>query len=159
MISLSLSRVFDVAPEGCPAPEPYVLLGAMRIAVSPPLVLVVDDEAACRLIVCEMLADAGFVCLEAGDGVAATRMACQTQLRLAVVDLLMPNKDGIETIVDLRRRSPETRLVAMSGGSGKLEAPHLLHTARELGADAVLFKPFRPAELLQAVHAALAAVR
>ncbi len=106
-----------------------------------------------------MLADAGFVCLEASDGVEATRVACQTQLRLAVVDLLMPNKDGIETIMDLRRRSPETRLVAMSGGAGKLEAHHLLHTARALGADAVLFKPFRPAELLQAVHAALTAVR
>lgn len=127
--------------------------------MSPPLVLVVDDDAACRLIVCEMLADAGFVCLEAGDGVEAVKVACQTQLRLAVVDLLMPNKDGIETIMDLRRHSPEIRLVAMSGGSGKLEAHHLLHTASALGADAMLFKPFRPAEFLQAVHAALAAVR
>ena len=67
----------------------------------------------------------------------------------------MPNREGIETIQELRRLAPDAKIIAMSSSStasGKL----YLSAARKLGADAILTKPFKPAELLAAVENMLA---
>jgi CheY-like chemotaxis protein len=64
----------------------------------------------------------------------------------AVVDILMPDRDGLNFILEVRRTRPDLRIVAISGG-GRLGAGPLLSMADGLGADAVLAKPFSPSEL------------
>lgn len=69
----------------------------------------------------------------------------------------MPNKDGIETLLEVRRSWPGLPILAVSGGGSGLDPDHLLRMARALGADATLQKPFGVAELLEAVRRATAA--
>lgn len=70
---------------------------------------------------------------------------------LVVTDIVMPEKEGIETIGDIRRYFPETKIIAISGGSRSLKADYVLHTAKILGAHCTLFKPFEIEEFLTAV--------
>jgi CheY-like chemotaxis protein len=102
-------------------------------------VLVIDDDPLFREIVREVLAQAGHEVSLAENGVAATKTVPQPAL--AVVDMLMPERDGIETIRDLRSRWPGVKLLAVSAGSKGLDANLLLRAAKAMGADAVLEKP------------------
>ncbi len=122
------------------------------------VVLVVEDDPASRDLISEMLAEAGYDCLQADGGRAAIELMARRP-DLLLTDLLMPDKDGVEVIMEVRRRWPLTRIVAMSGGFGIMEAGQLLRTATMLGADAALCKPFTSAQLLDCVTEALAARR
>ena len=72
-----------------------------------------------------------------------------------VTDILMPEKEGIETIMELRRRRPRVKIVAISGG-GQNDAKIFLNLANNLGANHVLSKPFRNEQLLSALESCLA---
>lgn len=120
------------------------------------VVLVVEDDPACRDLISEILADAGYDCLQADGGRGAIKLMAR-QPDVLLTDLLMPDKDGVEVIMEVRRRWPLTRIVAMSGGFGVIEASQLLRTATMLGADAALLKPFTTAQLLECVAGALSA--
>jgi two-component system, chemotaxis family, chemotaxis protein CheY len=74
---------------------------------------------------------------------------------LVMTDLLMPETEGIETIVKLLEGAPDTRIIAMSGGGISFSDNHLLHMARKLGARQVLSKPFTTDALSAAIAAAL----
>lgn len=102
-------------------------------------VLVIDDDPLFREIARELLAQAGHQVSLAENGVVATKV--EPPPALAVVDMLMPERDGIETIRDLRSRWPGVKLLAVSAGSKGLEPNLLLRAARAMGADAVLEKP------------------
>lgn len=79
------------------------------------------------------------------------------QFDLLFCDLFMPNREGLETIRELRRWFPGLKIVAMSGGGGGCRSrAELLHVARLMGADAALSKPFGRANLLAAINQALA---
>jgi CheY-like chemotaxis protein len=67
----------------------------------------------------------------------------------------MPDVDGVEVIMTVRRRWPQVRIVALSGGFGAMDAPKLLHMAKMLGADAAVSKPFTGSQLLASVAQAL----
>ncbi len=110
-------------------------------------VLVADDDAQLRLMLRHVLARAGYRVAEAGDGNEALALLERAPCDLALIDLVMPNKEGLETILDIRRRFPEVKILAMSGGA-RLHAEDPLKLARDCGADAVMAKPFLPAELL-----------
>lgn len=73
---------------------------------------------------------------------------------IVVTDILMPNREGVETILAIKQRAPEVKILAISGG-GTLGSAAVLDLARRLGADATLAKPFRSGEVLQAVRALL----
>lgn len=122
------------------------------------VVLVAEDDPACRDLILEILADAGYDCLQADGGRGAIKLMAR-QPDVLLTDLLMPDKDGVEVIMEVRRRWPLTRIVAMSGGFGIIEAGQLLRTATMLGADAALLKPFTSAQLLECVARALSARR
>jgi CheY-like chemotaxis protein len=112
-------------------------------------VLVVDDDPVFREVAGEILLGAGHTVSQAENGVHA--QALQTRPDLAVVDMLMPERDGIETIGDLRARWPDVKLIAVSSGSSGLGSDLLLRTALAIGADASLAKPVQAEALVRLV--------
>lgn len=111
-------------------------------------VLVIDDDPLFREIAREVLVQGGHDVSQAANGVEAAKVAAEAAPELAVVDMLMPERDGIETIRDLRSHWPGIKLVAVSGGSRGLEPTLLLRAAKAMGADAALEKPVDHGELL-----------
>jgi CheY-like chemotaxis protein len=110
------------------------------------LVLVIDDEPKMRQMVRRVLSLAGHSVVEADDGAAALRHMQREAPAVVLTDILMPGTEGIETIFEVRRAAPKTRIIAMSGG-GRAGNLDFLRLAERAGADAVLAKPFRAAEL------------
>ena len=104
-------------------------------------VLVIDDDPLFREIAQEMLTQAGHAVILADDGAKASRLPAEPAPALAVVDMLMPERDGIETIGDLQARWPKIKVIAVSAGARNLEPDLLLRAALALGADATLPKP------------------
>ena len=115
-------------------------------------ILIVDDDPVLRLVASEMLAQNGYAVTEAEDGVQALHALEAEQPDLVVLDMLMPNKEGIETIRDIKSRWPDTRVVAISGGGKGLNTGYLLSIAKALGADAVYEKPLRASGFLDIVR-------
>jgi CheY-like chemotaxis protein len=119
------------------------------------LILVIDDAATVRQLVGRILVGANYSVLEAQDGDVGVALFQQHRPLLVITDLFMPNKEGIETIQEIRRLSPGTKIIAMSASTsatGKL----YLGAAKKLGADAILAKPFESAELLEVVDRLIA---
>lgn len=90
----------------------------------------------------------------AENGVHAMRLAREEAFDVVVTDILMPEKEGLETIQELRQACPATRIVAMSGGSRRVGID-VLQIARILGAEHVLPKPFLPEELFALMRSML----
>ena len=114
-------------------------------------ILVVDDDPQVRELLCSILERAHYRVDEAEDGRQAVGRFRQNLADLLIVDIFMPVKEGIETILDLKQASPSLKVIAISGGglSGDLE---FLEHARTLGADRALTKPLNFVELLAAVR-------
>lgn len=113
-------------------------------------ILVVDDDASIRLFLRRLFEKNGYAVREAPDGDVALRLMREAPADCVVTDLIMPEKEGIETILELRRSYPDTRVVAISGG-GRLEPMNYLKMAKLLGARRVLAKPFSAADILEAI--------
>ena len=106
------------------------------------VIVIVDDDPTIRLIAAELLRPDNHVVLEAEDGDEALKVVGSMAVDLVVLDMLMPNKDGLETIIELRRTQPGIRILAISSG-GRVGADQLLRTAMMLGADETMVKPLR----------------
>jgi CheY-like chemotaxis protein len=117
-------------------------------------ILVVDDEPDIRDLLGRMLKAAGHQVVCVGNGLEATKAMTQHTIDVVLTDLLMPDKDGIEVITEIRRKYPAVRLIAMSGG-GHVPRGQYLHIAKGLGAHALLAKPFERQELLDAIASVL----
>lgn len=109
-------------------------------------ILVIDDEAALRQTVRRMLESAGHEIVEATNGHTGLEAFRKQKFDAVITDILMPEKEGIETILQMRAISQSTRIVAMSGGGGAGNMD-FLRMAQRLGADAALPKPFRKEQL------------
>lgn len=118
-------------------------------------VLIVDDDPIQRAIVCETLSSA-YDCEEAPEGASALKRLERSPVDLVIVDMLMPEKDGIETIAAIRSRWPTIRIIAISGGGASLPSRYLLDTAKAVGADAVMDKPLSRSALPALVAEVLA---
>ena len=105
-------------------------------------VLIADDDPTLRAIAAELLSGEGYRVLEAEDGNEALRAVEAETVDLIVLDMLMPNKDGIETIIELKRRRSSVRILAISSG-GSMDVDSLLKPALAFGADRVMSKPLR----------------
>ena len=90
----------------------------------------------------------------ATDGIAGLAAQENAAFDLVITDLVMPGKEGIETIIELRRRAPQLRIIAMSGG-GHGKAVDYLELAAKLGAKRTLAKPFSLEQLTATVTEAL----
>lgn len=114
-------------------------------------ILLIDDDEDVRRTLVRMLETAGHEVHEAADGDSGIELCNKVLPQLVISDILMPEKDGIETIMTLKRDHPGLRILAISGG-GRSGAMDFLDMARALGADEALQKPFRRAELLDLVN-------
>ncbi len=108
-----------------------------------------------RRFVARALEKQGHALFEAADGAEALRILAERPADLVITDLLMPETDGIETIMELRRLYPGTKIIAISGGGEYQTGAGFLRAAESLGADRTLTKPFRFQQLLPAVEALL----
>lgn len=113
-------------------------------------ILVIDDEELVRETLLVALETHGYDVFEAVDGEDGMRRFDECSPDLVITDLIMPKKDGLEVIAEIKERSPETRIIAISGGS-RLSNTSPLDLAAELGADAVLKKPFSLQDILETV--------
>jgi DNA-binding response OmpR family regulator len=105
-------------------------------------VLIIDDDEQIRGLLKETLASDGFQVFEASDGRAGLQQFQRVPANVVFVDLVMPEKEGLETIRELRRLAPGVKLIAMSGGIGAYGSSGMLEVASKLGADLVFEKPF-----------------
>jgi DNA-binding response OmpR family regulator len=117
-------------------------------------VLVIDDDKAVRDTVRHILENAGYAVRLAADGEDGVREFQDFRPALVVTDIIMPRKEGIETIHDLRRLDAAVPIIAMSGGSA-VSGLDVLSLAGKLGATRVLSKPFTRKAFLEAVREAL----
>ena len=114
-------------------------------------VLVIDDNPDMRRTMQVLLESEGFAVSVAADGEEALRIQKSSPAQVVVTDIFMPGKEGIETIYELRRQFPQTKVIVMSGGS-RVTGVDYFEVARELGAVKALKKPFAPGELIDAVR-------
>ena len=118
-------------------------------------ILVIEDDSMLRSMLQQMLVHNGHEVLVASDGMEATRLyQKQSDIDLIVTDVLMPEKDGLEVIMEIRSKLPEVRIIAISGG-GRISHTDYLIAARRLGAHATLSKPFARQELLDTINSLL----
>jgi DNA-binding response OmpR family regulator len=115
------------------------------------LILVIDDDLAVRLTAQMLLEDEGYKVICAVDGEEGLRMFERASPQLVITDIIMPNKEGIETIMEIRSRCSKTPIIAISGG-GRIGNADFLQMAQRIGANEILAKPFQPAELAAAVR-------
>jgi len=113
-------------------------------------ILIIDDDDLVREYLVEVLRRAGYEVDSAPDGKAGVEACRGSNTDLVVTDIIMPEKDGIETIMDLRRENPGLKVMAISGG-GRSEPESYLASARLLGADFTMSKPFFNQDFLSAV--------
>jgi two-component system, chemotaxis family, chemotaxis protein CheY len=117
-------------------------------------ILVIDDDVLLLRLIARTLTGAGHDVMTATEGERGMAIYRQQRSELVITDIVMPNQEGIETILTLRRDENPVKIIAMSGGD-----PEMLDTARLIGADDTIEKPFRPEELIDRVRALATASR
>lgn len=113
-------------------------------------ILVFDDEPSILLMLKKLLEKAGHeveVALNGKDGMV---LFGKNKPDLLITDIIMPEKEGLETIYELRRSYPELKIIAISGG-GRIGPDGYLPGAKLMGANAIFTKPLIPKEFLQVV--------
>ena len=117
-------------------------------------VLVIEDDANVREVAARFLSSAGFIVMAAADGAKGYDMFCRSRPDCVLTDIIMPNREGVETIRAIRQIDPTVPIVAMSGG-GRAGVMDFLQVAMKLGATRALAKPFSGAGLVAAVKEAM----
>jgi CheY-like chemotaxis protein len=135
----------DTNPPFSPFPGSLAPAGAAK------RILVIDDDEMVRTFVRRALESSGYAVSVATNGYEAMVLFRQSKPDGVITDLLMPERDGIETILEIRRHAPEIPIVAISGGFSAMSSIYL-KTAEQLGADAVLSKPFSIEQLVTTVE-------
>jgi len=113
-------------------------------------VLIVDDEESVRETLGTLIATGGHTVWQASSGFEAINRYDAARADLAIVDLIMPELGGLETIAELRKQNPTLKVIAVSGAP-KLGRSRLLDWATRMGADRTFCKPFAMTEILSAV--------
>lgn len=118
-------------------------------------ILVIEDDDSFRNVLVQMLVKVGYDVRQAGDGNQAIEVCAQFEPDLVLTDIIMPDKEGLETIQELLQICPDMKIIAMSGG-GKFGPDSYLPLAQKLGAKATLQKPFMREQLLSTISDVLA---
>ena len=119
-------------------------------------ILIIDDDEFFREMLVQMLQQEGHQVTASNDGVKALAMLERTRPDLILTDILMPNMDGVELIMELSRQSNNTPVIAMSGGRRSITPAFNLESAKLLGVKVTLTKPFTIQALRAALQEALA---
>ena len=114
-------------------------------------ILVIDDEVQIRDVLRTVLERVGYQVTEAGDGNEGLQIYAEGGIDLVVTDIIMPEKGGIDTIMDLRRDFPGVKVIAISGG-GMCGDVSYLDMALGVGADRAIGKPFVLDDFLESVE-------
>lgn len=120
-----------------------------------PRILIIDDDAAMRQALRHALERRHHQVAEAGDGRAGLATYKQTPFDLVITDIIMPDMEGLETVMSLRKFSPHLKIIAMSAG-GKGSADDYLEMAARFGATKTIRKPFEAEEFMRVVGEVLA---
>ena len=119
-------------------------------------ILVIEDNEDIRGLYKRILERAGHEVIEAPDGKAGTRLYRESPTDLVITDIIMPEKEGIETIKELTNDYPDIKIIAISGGGSAMASSVCLTLAGKLGARKTLSKPIQTSQLLDAVREVLA---
>ena len=118
-------------------------------------ILVVDDDTQVLELMSEMLTLEGHAVTAANNGVEAEDKFVNEHFDLVITDLIMPEREGLETIMRLRKCTSMLPIIAISGG-GRIGADDYLESAAQLGANATIAKPFNRSDLVSTVSELLA---
>jgi CheY-like chemotaxis protein len=113
-------------------------------------VLIIDDDILARATMALILEGAGYQVTTAEDGKKGLRRMREVEPDLIITDIIMPNKEGMETIQEILADRPQAKIIAVSGG-GRTSNGEFLRLAKALGASEVLAKPFEPEALIVCV--------
>lgn len=123
-------------------------------------ILIVDDEEDIRDALQMILESVGYDVKVSSDGNEAVKFQRKEPADLIITDIIMPGKDGVSTIKEIRQEFPHTRIIAISGGGGVHSTEYIpeaitttayLAAAKEVGADLIFTKPFERMDLIKAV--------
>jgi DNA-binding NtrC family response regulator len=118
-------------------------------------ILIIDDDNEIRRLYGRILIQAGHEVVEAPEGNTGIRLFRAEPCDLVLTDIIMPEKEGLETIREFTRDYPGVRVIAISGGGKATGSSTCLSLAKLMGAHATLSKPVTGVELLEAVRSAL----
>jgi len=113
-------------------------------------ILVIDDDEQVLDMLYESLTREGYDVLRASNGEQGLRLYRQEHVDLIITDIIMPEKEGIETIIELRQDFPDVKIIAMSGG-GRIGTKDYLHLAKIFGVQRTFTKPVAREQLLDAI--------
>ena len=117
-------------------------------------ILLIEDDNCVRELLHQTLARAGYDVIPASDGDEGLDLYRNNKPDLVITDIVMPQKEGLQMILELRRADPDSKVIAMSGG-GRYSNSDYLKLAKKFGARATLCKPFQREEILNAVREVL----
>jgi CheY-like chemotaxis protein len=119
-------------------------------------ILVIEDDDLVRNLLSIMLGKEGYEVVTASNGKEGVESFLKDSVDLVITDLIMPEQDGIETIIELKKIAPNLKIMAISGGGqlgfGKVGALDYLNVAKTFGACKILSKPIERQELIDAVR-------
>lgn len=113
-------------------------------------ILIIDDDDRTRKLFRKILEREGYHITESSNGKMGIKMYREEPADLVITDIIMPEKEGIETIIDLRKEFPKVKIIAMSGG-GHIGAESYLEIAKKIGAAKTLAKPITNDELIETI--------
>jgi len=113
-------------------------------------ILVIEDDSDLRQVLKIMLEKEKYRVFEAENGIIGLKAFKKEKFDLVITDIIMPEKEGIETIFELKRINPEVKIIAISGG-GRIAAEEYLSMAKNFGVSKVLSKPFKRDHFLASV--------
>jgi two-component system, chemotaxis family, chemotaxis protein CheY len=117
-----------------------------------PSILIAEDNQIVQNVLKDLLSSIGHNVYVADDGDEALKIAAESNLDLVILDIFMPNKEGLETLRELKNISPQTKVIAMSGNC--FPNDYLL-AAKAFGAEETIRKPFSNDELIELVRSTL----
>ena len=117
-------------------------------------ILIIDDEPQIRLLLKKMLEKEGFNVITASDGKEGMKLFNKEPFDLVITDIIMPEKEGIEIIQELRKNHPNLPIIAISGG-GRNSSDSYLKMAKMFGANEIFEKPVEKQKLINAIKTAL----
>ncbi|WP_022728118.1 response regulator [Fodinicurvata sediminis] len=114
-------------------------------------VLLIDDEKTILEAMGYSLSKAGYTVFSAANGKEGLAFLDSQPVDAVVTDIIMPEKEGLETIIEIRRKWPDLPIVAISGG-GRTRQLHFLEMSRDFGANEIMQKPFKPSQLIESLN-------
>ena len=114
-------------------------------------ILIIDDDPQILDMLGQVLEREGYDIVKASNGREGIKLYRENPVDLIITDIIMPEKEGIETIFELRKDFPDLKIIAISGG-GRIDPEEYLFVAQKLGVQRTFAKPIARAELLKAVR-------